>query len=370
MNKTSKIIIGIIVAIIVIGGIWYGTSRKPTAPTANEPIKIGFIVPLTGWGAYWGVPVKNGAELAAKELNSQGYNVVLKFEDTESDVKKAASAAEKLISIDKVDALEVELTGPSQAVAPIAARENKVMYFSTFDETPLSINPYSIKHFLDTRKVCKDIANYAQKNKIKVGYVGPNLPIVSQCLEELKKILGEDLPTELLPSPEETDYRTPLLKLKEKGVQMLVSISYENNYINILKQKLALKFNVPMFCTLAECYSDKVKSEVPAEAFEKNIVFDLKISSEFVNKYKNLYPNAQATDIKAAAGGYDAVYHLVRGFSKCPNKNSTCVIDAIINDKDYKTQIESEGVSKDRKVQVKTFYYRIENNELKPLTLD
>ena len=372
MNKATKTILGLVILIIIVLAIYLGIGKKttPTTSTTKEPIKIGFIIPLTGWGAYWGVPVKNGAEIAAKELNSQGYNVILIFEDTESDVKKAASAAEKLISIDKVDALEVEFTGPSQAVAPIAARENKVMYFDTFDETPLSIHPYSIKHFFDTRKVCKDIANYAQKNKINLGYIGPNLPIVNQCIEEIKKVLGENLPVELLPSPNETDYRTPLLKLKEKNVQMLVSLSYENNYINILEQKLALKFNVPMFCTLADCYTDKVKSEVSAEAFEKNIMFDLKINPEFVNKYKNLYPNAQATDIKAAAGGYDAVYHLVRGFSKCPDKNPTCVIDAIINDKDYKTQIESDGVSKDRKVQVKTFYYRIENNELKPFTLD
>jgi len=39
MNKTTQIIIGIIVAIIIIGGIWYGVSKKPTTPTTKEPIK-------------------------------------------------------------------------------------------------------------------------------------------------------------------------------------------------------------------------------------------------------------------------------------------------------------------------------------------
>jgi cytochrome c-type biogenesis protein CcmH/NrfF len=41
MNKTTKTILWLVVAIIVIlGGIWYGVSRKPTTPTTlkGEPM--------------------------------------------------------------------------------------------------------------------------------------------------------------------------------------------------------------------------------------------------------------------------------------------------------------------------------------------
>ena len=48
MNKLTKTILWLVVVIIILIGIWYGVSRKPTAPTTKEPIKIGAILPLTG----------------------------------------------------------------------------------------------------------------------------------------------------------------------------------------------------------------------------------------------------------------------------------------------------------------------------------
>jgi hypothetical protein len=48
MNKPAKTILWLVVAIIVIGGTWYGVSKKSIAPTTKEPIKIVAILPLTG----------------------------------------------------------------------------------------------------------------------------------------------------------------------------------------------------------------------------------------------------------------------------------------------------------------------------------
>lgn len=45
MNKTTKIIIGVVVIILIIGGIWYWANRKPEE---QKVIKIGFMGPLTG----------------------------------------------------------------------------------------------------------------------------------------------------------------------------------------------------------------------------------------------------------------------------------------------------------------------------------
>jgi branched-chain amino acid transport system substrate-binding protein len=72
MNKTTKIIIGIIVAIIIIYGIWYGVSKKPIAPTTKEPIKIGVLAPLTGEAASYGQNALAGITLAVNEINEKG----------------------------------------------------------------------------------------------------------------------------------------------------------------------------------------------------------------------------------------------------------------------------------------------------------
>ena len=43
MSKNAKIIVGIIIAVLVIAGVWYKTSRNPAG---KEVIKIGAILPL------------------------------------------------------------------------------------------------------------------------------------------------------------------------------------------------------------------------------------------------------------------------------------------------------------------------------------
>jgi branched-chain amino acid transport system substrate-binding protein len=131
MDKTTQIIIGIIVAIIILGGIWYGLSKKPTAPTTKEPIKIGVILPLTGEMANWGESMKGGIELAKDEINSKGgimgRHLEIVYEDNQAcDKALTVSAFRKLINIDKVKITMVGCSGAVLAVAPIA-EENRVI---------------------------------------------------------------------------------------------------------------------------------------------------------------------------------------------------------------------------------------------------
>jgi uncharacterized membrane protein len=42
-----------VVVIIILAGIWYGVSKKSTAPTTKEPIKIGGAFALTGYANIW-----------------------------------------------------------------------------------------------------------------------------------------------------------------------------------------------------------------------------------------------------------------------------------------------------------------------------
>ena len=72
MNKTIKIILWLVVAIIVIRGIWSGVSRKSTAPTTKESIKIGAVLSLTGITKNHGQNIREGIDLAVKEINERG----------------------------------------------------------------------------------------------------------------------------------------------------------------------------------------------------------------------------------------------------------------------------------------------------------
>lgn len=70
MNKTTKIIIGVVIFIILVGLIYWGVSKK--RPVTKEYIKIGAILPLSGKNATYGQEIKNAIELAREEINKMG----------------------------------------------------------------------------------------------------------------------------------------------------------------------------------------------------------------------------------------------------------------------------------------------------------
>ncbi|HEX7251828.1 MAG TPA: ABC transporter substrate-binding protein [Thermoanaerobaculia bacterium] len=98
-----------------------GVERNPS----NQGIEIGFFGALTGPEATFAVSGKNGAKLAADEINRSGgvlgRQIDLVVEDDRNEPAEAASAVSKLITRDHVVALIGEnASSRSLAAAPIA----------------------------------------------------------------------------------------------------------------------------------------------------------------------------------------------------------------------------------------------------------
>ena len=85
------------------------TLAASSTVSAQAPIKIGVIEPLSGPVAASGNYVRMGAEIASDWINARGgvngRKITLIIEDNKSDPKEAASAAEKLIVRDRVPAI-------------------------------------------------------------------------------------------------------------------------------------------------------------------------------------------------------------------------------------------------------------------------
>ena len=97
----------------------------------KPPIKFGVITSLTGPVAEWGENTQRGMELALKELNAaggvRGRPLQLIYEDmADMDSKKAATAAQKLLQIDMVNALLTQWSEDTEVAWPIALRQNVI----------------------------------------------------------------------------------------------------------------------------------------------------------------------------------------------------------------------------------------------------
>lgn len=141
-DKSRHILIGVLcgVALTLIGIGIANSLRQGGGSGIQNPIRIGVMLPLTGDAAAWGVEPLNAMRLAQEEIDNAGGidGAQLEFivENDKCDPATAASAAQKLISVDKIKIIfGGGCSGETLAAAPIA-EEAKVLLIS-----PLSTSP-------------------------------------------------------------------------------------------------------------------------------------------------------------------------------------------------------------------------------------
>src|SRR5438552_4072539 len=121
----------VIVTLILAG---CGKSSEQTPPSSDQarPIKIGAVLPLTGNSALWGVPTKEGVELATEIVNAKGgvngRKIQVIFEDSTGDPKTAISAVQKLLKTDGVCAIvDNSNSSVTLAIAPVMEQNHTVL---------------------------------------------------------------------------------------------------------------------------------------------------------------------------------------------------------------------------------------------------
>jgi branched-chain amino acid transport system substrate-binding protein len=125
--NTKKIIGIVIVVALVIGAVVFGQQ------TGVKTVKIGVILPLSGTQAYSGEGMKDALELAKENLKNTKYDYELVIEDGALDVKTSISAANKLITTDKVDAIIDAYAPIGNAVSPITEKSGITHIDIAFD---------------------------------------------------------------------------------------------------------------------------------------------------------------------------------------------------------------------------------------------
>jgi branched-chain amino acid transport system substrate-binding protein len=104
--------VGVLVALLLVGGVGFAH--------AGAPIRLGVIAPLSGPGTSYGLGIKQGAEMAAEEINKAGgiggRQIQLVVVDDASNPAQSVTAMQRLVSQDAVD-LIVGGWGSSQVLA-------------------------------------------------------------------------------------------------------------------------------------------------------------------------------------------------------------------------------------------------------------
>ena len=323
MKKISIIVIAIVLVIVALS----------TFKSEELSIKIGAVIPQTGFGSYWGSPVLKGIKLAEADLNKDfpNANIQILIEDSQSQAAAAASAAQKLISIDGVDALYSEFSGMSSAVSPIAQNAGKVFMYSTFNQKIAEDNPTSIKTFTSFEVACDKFANQLDSaKKILI------LSAISDAASYCEKALLKKLPASNVKKIEGfvgTDFKTVLLQNKQFAPDYIIPIMYEDGSYALIKQNHDLGMKFSFFCYKQDCVTEKLLKELPQAATENIMYFEIPIDPEFVQRIKAVHPEISNDDIQGAANAYQSMIALGEGLVACEDRSAQCVTDNLANKK-------------------------------------
>lgn len=94
------------------------------AAAANEVLRVGAILPLSGDNMQWGESTRNGITLALESLlHEQRKRIEVFFEDDQMQSAKSISAYQKLRAVNGIRALINLSSGTGKALAPLAERD-------------------------------------------------------------------------------------------------------------------------------------------------------------------------------------------------------------------------------------------------------
>jgi branched-chain amino acid transport system substrate-binding protein len=260
MKIRSQVLIGVAILailIVVVGILYTGSSQSPKK--LNE-IVVGAALPLTGNSAVWGVPTKEGVELAVDEINKsggiKGLPVRVVYEDTTGDPKVALSAVEKLLSADNVLAIiDDSNSSVTLAIGPVLDR-NKTVLLVTGASSPkiAKLSPYKFRIWNSDSLEGQLMATYLQKKKsisrVAVLYVnnnyGQGLKDVFVAAFGANGITDQESFTE-----DASDFRAQIAKILASNADAIYIIAYPKQGALLLKQLQELGNRKKLFGAVA-----------------------------------------------------------------------------------------------------------------------
>lgn len=338
MTKTIKTIIWVVVAVIVVVGIWYGVSRKPAE---KGVIKIGATLPLSGKNATYGNEIKNAIDLAIEEINNnggiQGRKLEMIYEDDQADPKIGTNAMQKLVNIDKVPVvLGSWVSGVVVASAPIAEQAKVIVMAEAIAPAITNAGDYIFRiqpsAGFYSEKLMEVVINKLNLKKIAIIYINNEFGVaLRDTVKSVAQKLGGQIVIEETYMPGDTDFKTQLTKIKSANLEALFIGGYQEQ-INIIKQTNELGIKTQLLA------GPPFESQTTLEslgALAEGVIYPYHFAVENANPKTISYMNAYKKKFGVETGGfaplmYDAVYIIASAMEKC-EINTDCIKTELYN---------------------------------------
>ncbi|HTF99772.1 MAG TPA: ABC transporter substrate-binding protein, partial [Nitrospirota bacterium] len=228
-----------------------------TAAPAQDTIKVGAILAVTGPASNLGAPEARTLEMLVEDINAKGgiigKKVELVIKDSGGSSEKAVSFAKQLIEEEKVFALIGPSTsGETMAIKNIAEEGKTILLSCAAAE--VIVNPVAKYVFKVAPKDSFAVAKiFDEMNKMKIkkiGVLSSNTGFGKAGKEQLEKLAPEsgiEIVISEVYDKSATDLTAEVTKLKAKSVQAIVNWSIEPAQSIVIKNARQIGLKVPIF---------------------------------------------------------------------------------------------------------------------------
>lgn len=228
------------------------------AGAQTEPIKIGWLVALTGPNSSPGIGFDRGIKYAADEINKAGGVKGRKIEvitrDTQGDPTKAVNAALELINKEKVEfTIGPTNSGEGLATTPVIARSKIPSLVYGVVDTLIDPQkyPYAFRVLPSNQQWTEAVHNYTLNvlKKKKVGIIGDATgygTATTNLSDSALKAMGATVVHKGLVEANQTDLTAEMKKAQAAGAEVLV-IWTDSAGLNsrLMNARADLGWNVP-----------------------------------------------------------------------------------------------------------------------------
>jgi|SRR3989344_200223 len=332
----------------------------------QEKVKIGVIMPLTGFLANVGIDTKNAIDLSFSDLDAS-KDVELIYEDDACDSAKALTAYKKLVDVNKVNFIIGPFCGQSAMTILSSLNENKIITISPGapDNELSKANDYFFRTRVPNKAETKKLIEFLNKEKIKkiAVYTAKNTfgqsyrdSLVNQLGNETK-IVFEDGSSDY-----QTDFKTDILKIKEKNPQAVFLVPASRQQMGIfVKQLKELGFTPIILGGSVTEQQDLL--DVAGNASEGIIYpYASPENLDIVKEYKEKYNKNPSMEV---LNGYDAFSILYLAIKECKS-DKECVRVKLNNLKDFNGTMGKISVDEFGDSQVELILKTIKNDQFIP----
>jgi len=330
MTKTTKTILWIIIILIIIGGIWYGVSKKSVV-TEKEPIKIGAILPLSGSAADYGKEALEGINLALNEdqiINNK--NVLLFVEDSKNDTKEGITAFRKLLDVNEINFLLGSMSSVGLAVKSDIGKGGIPTIWIGAHPDLTKDTSLVFKNMATTDQYIKSVIKVIDnKNFKKVGVFYINDDFGVSVKDSFVDNFGGEITNLEAYNKEGKDFRTEITKLLSKKPETIFIAGYGIATGILIKQLRENNYEQDIFGT-TEISSTNTQNA--AGEFINGVIFpDYSSSQSFKEKCLSSLQKDPTPDIIV---GYTGMKVLLEAIKKTDG-SSQQVKDYISHLKDF-----------------------------------